>query len=289
MNRDLIASQGGISSYEPTAEQVDLIKRTVAKGATNDELALFLHQCKTMNLDPLVNQLYFIKRSDKVTMQVGINGLRSIASRAKDYNGQDPIEYGPDITYKTKQVPEWAEARVYKKGIDRPFVHRVYWHEYVPQTNDFMWLKMPKNQLGKCAEAGAFRKGWPDYQLYIEEEMEQGDDFVTNQQKSNRSAEVVTNEFNEPLATESQVKRVYTLATKKNITREQIHLGIQKSYGVSSTKELTREQADELLARLNRAPEREQVNISSDDPETQSELEALEGEVVGEDLTKENL
>lgn len=46
--------------------RIELIKKTVAKGATDDELAMFLHLANKYNLDPLAKEIWFIKRVKKV-------------------------------------------------------------------------------------------------------------------------------------------------------------------------------------------------------------------------------
>ena len=80
----------GTAATQWTRERTDLLKRTVAKGATDDELALFIEVCKGTGLNPFVRQIHAIKRRTKdengrwqesLVFQTGIDGYRLIAQR----------------------------------------------------------------------------------------------------------------------------------------------------------------------------------------------------------------
>src|SRR5205809_49728 len=76
-------------------DKVDLIKATVADGATPDELKLFLYHVSRTALDPLAKQIYlqrrFNKRRQKAEMTIitGIDGYRLVADRTGQYAGND--------------------------------------------------------------------------------------------------------------------------------------------------------------------------------------------------------
>lgn len=157
-----------------TEDQIKLITRTVAKGATQDELAMFLNVCKRAGLDPFTKQIHMVKRKDSVTIQVGIDGFRSIAERSGTLAGIEDVVYDDE----SAKFPKQATVTVYRMvaGKRVPFTASARWEEYFPGDKlGFMWKKMPYLMLGKCAEALALRKAFPaDLSgLYTEDEMHQ--------------------------------------------------------------------------------------------------------------------
>lgn len=163
-------------------EQIELIKQTVAKGATDLELKLFLYQCQRTGLDPLSRQIHFIKRwnkklgRDEGSIQTGIDGYRAVADRTGQYAGSDDAVLGG-----IDKFPDTATVTVWKLvgGIRCPFTATARWSEYYPGDGDggFFWRKMPQGQLAKCAEALALRKAFPQQLagVYTHEEMQQAD------------------------------------------------------------------------------------------------------------------
>lgn len=157
-----------------TKIQLELLKRTVAKGTSDDEFSLFAYTCRRTGLDPFIKQIYAIKRWDsesgefKMGIQVGIDGYRLVAHRTGKLAGIEPAEFvdDPDEPWH----PKTATVTVYAydaQGEKRAYTHTVRWREYVQKKKDKtpvrMWSEegMPYNQLGKCAEAGALRKAFP--------------------------------------------------------------------------------------------------------------------------------
>jgi phage recombination protein Bet len=178
-----------MTGYAPS--DIALISKTVAVGASLTELAIFLHSCRQLGLDPLLRQAYWIRRKQKDgtqrgALQVGIDGFRAIAERSGTYAGAESIEYRGQLAWKYKgedvSVPELARATIWKvvAGHKSAFVGEAHWIEFAPsEGNAAMWAKMPRHMLGKCAEAQALRRAFPAQLGPLELDDDQGAVSVT--------------------------------------------------------------------------------------------------------------
>lgn len=183
MSNELATQQNNPVNY--TQEQIQVIKQTIAKDATDTELALFINQCKRTGLDAMTRQIYFMKAKDgKVSIQTSVDGFRLIAERSDKYEGQTMAEWcGSDGVWKdiwlSKETPAAARVGVYKKGFREALYAVAIFDEYAQKNYNgdlqFMWKKMPSLMIAKVAECLALRKAFPNdlSGLYTAEEMGQ--------------------------------------------------------------------------------------------------------------------
>lgn len=159
-----------------SADQIDLIKRTIAVGCTDDELALFVEVCRGKQLDPFSRQIYAIKRWDSkqkrevMAIQIGIDGYRLEAQRTGKYAGQGAIEWCDEQGNWTDvwlhdSPPAAARCTVYREGFDRPITRVAKFSSYCARGKEGQpvanWRTMPEVMIGKCAEALALRTAFP--------------------------------------------------------------------------------------------------------------------------------
>lgn len=193
--------ENGIAIRQPQALTVDYndpkiiatIKATIAAGATDEELALFIEVCKGTGLNPFKKEVWFIKTKErswwsekekkqitiapKLHIMTGINGFFQIANRHPAFDGMEPIEF----EYNDRNELIAATARVHRKDRKFPSVARVLWNEYEGTTDKHngIWDEKPHAMLAKVAKSIALREAFPQELNNIYEEAELDRHFRT--------------------------------------------------------------------------------------------------------------
>ncbi len=183
--------------------KIELVKDTIARGASDDELMLFLHLAQRSGLDPFSRQIYLIERRQQIDgqwkttrqPQTGIDGLRLIADRTDRYTpGREPA-YTYDATGNlltaTAYVKKWV------RGEWHEIAATAHYDEYVGKTGKGditrMWAEKPHIMLAKCAEALALRRAFPAELsgLYTADEMRSTPDDALPAQVNVVTGEIV--------------------------------------------------------------------------------------------------
>lgn len=277
-----LAIQPGQTGF--TQKQVAALRQLGVEKVNESDLAVFFHQCVRTGLDPFAKQVYLVGRWDgrsqstKYTIQTGIDGYRLIADRTGAYAGSDESwAEGPN------GLPTSATVTVYKAvaGVVRGFTATAHWSEYCQTTKDGrpmgLWAKMPHRMLAKCAEALALRKAFPQdlAGVYTSEEMSQADSETRVSapaaiETNIVDAEVITADVetavpvrltDEALVEDidaKQLKRIQILRKEAALSDEQYRAGLEKVAGVDSAKKLSKSQAADVIAALERAVEKRQ-------------------------------
>ncbi len=151
----------------------ELVKRTCAAGATNDEFEQFMYLCGAYGLDPFLKEIFFSKGSagKPATFMIARDGYLKIANKSHYFNGMesDTVYEGDKITKDSRgrYVVEYGEAHtifdiskltgaycnVFRK--DREFCSSVLVSYEDSKKNNSVWQTYPNIMITKVAEEHA--------------------------------------------------------------------------------------------------------------------------------------
>lgn len=147
-------------------EKYELAKSLVARGADDAEFGLLLHIANKYKLDPLLKEIWCIKRSPKepAVIMTSRDGYLAIAHRSGQFDG---MQSGTVEDEKGSLVKAWCE--VWRKDMSHSFKSEVRYSEYV--QNNFIWQKYPSAMLIKVAEVFALKRAFSISGMLTSEEM----------------------------------------------------------------------------------------------------------------------
>ena len=151
-------------------EKIDLIKAKIAPDCTDSEFELLMYMANTYGLDPLLRQIWAVKRNANTPALIfaGRDGMLAIAHRSGHFDGmQSGVVYegtGKD----RKPVSAWCE--IWRNDMTHSFKTDVPFSEY--NTGYSVWKTNPSAMILKVAEAVCLRKAFSVSGLYAPEEID---------------------------------------------------------------------------------------------------------------------
>jgi phage recombination protein Bet len=244
---NIVEANNQIQSFGYNQDQVNLIKNTVAKGATNDELQMFMYLANQYNLDPFKREIWFVKYDKTANIMTSRDGYLKYAQMNEDFEGLisfvvkegdvfeiDASEYKVNHKFGAKRgVILGAWARCDRKG-KRPFIAYVEYNEYRKSTN--IWNNYPSAMIQKVAEVFVLKRAFGINGLITREEIDAGE------------TEVQITEEKPQTISKPQQKRMFAIA-KEN--QELVRQAIQEK-GFSGTSEVTKDVYEEICTRIEK-------------------------------------
>lgn len=168
-----------------TPEQVNTIRNTVAKGATQDELSMYLHLASTYGLDPFAKEIWFIKMDrNSPTIFTSRDGYLKIANNNPHFRGMvsdvryenDHFQKTPDgrveHTYAAKDrgAIVGGYALVFRDDRDVPMYCYAPFRDYC--KNNQTWRTYPHAMIQKVAEAMTLKRAFSISGMVTREELD---------------------------------------------------------------------------------------------------------------------
>jgi len=126
---------------------------------TNSEVQQFIEIAQAFGLNPFKREIYASKFGQSFSIIVGFETYVKRAERSGRLSGWHVTTSGSIVDPKTSDIK--ATITIHRKDWEHPFVHEVYFREYVQcnregQVNKF-WREKPLTMIKKVAISQEFR------------------------------------------------------------------------------------------------------------------------------------
>ena len=259
-----------------TPDQIQVIKSQIAKGATDDELKMFISIAQKYKLDPFTKEIWFIKRAKKFKDNYGKWDYKRLSNGEIDYSDAETMIYTSRDGYLSigQRHPEWngimsfvvrendnfevdaqnlkikhsfgikrgkivgAWAKSCRKGQPDQIVF-VDFSEYYDDKST-TWKNYPSAMIQKVAEAFALKRQFGISGLVTKEEM------------YSREYEVLESGIEYLKAPNELVSEIEMLIERYCIEDNDIKKVLESGFGKDDINKLTEKEALSLIDRLNK-------------------------------------
>jgi len=228
MSTEIIKKEGvksiaEINSFTP--EQIELVKKTVAKNATDDELQMFLHLAKKYDLDPLAKQIWFIKYkvAEAPTIFTSRDGYLKIAHDSGQFDGLDSHTIDDE-----KGNPIKAICEIWRKDMSHSFKAEVKFKEYGMNNRNPIWRSYPSAMLIKVAEVFALKRAFSISGLVTSEEMCQEQESISVDQNHKNIKDGILNLLKNDVFTDEEKNKWNNFLEKYNNNEEAYQHALNK-------------------------------------------------------------
>lgn len=148
------------------AEVLAAIKQTVARGATDAQLKMFIEVCRSTGLNPWLREIWYV--AEKGIIMAARDGYLRVANENPNFDGMETR-----VERDKANIPIKAVCTVWRKDRTHPVVCEAYFNEY--KSGSPVWTKYPSAMVSKVAEVLALKRSFSINGCVTEEEIgEQG-------------------------------------------------------------------------------------------------------------------
>lgn len=156
------AALAPITNRYDQADIVATIKQTVARGATDAQLRMFLEVCRSTGLDPFLKEIWYV--AEKGLIMAARDGYLRVANESPEFDGLETR-----VERDERGIPIKAVCTVWRKDRNHPVISEAYFNEYAKQSP--VWKQYPSAMISKVAEVLALKRSFAINGVVSEEEL----------------------------------------------------------------------------------------------------------------------